>query len=113
MSTELQLLVLRCRTLHDSVEFYGRLGLHFIEECHGSGPVHYSCSVGKVLLELYPADDSSDVDSKTRLGFSVADPHLLFAEIGEELIVSAVQQSEWGDRGILRDPDGRRVEIYG
>lgn len=47
-------LVLRTSHMAATVEFFSRLGLTFVEEQHGEGPVHYACEKDGVVLEIYP-----------------------------------------------------------
>lgn len=87
-------LVLRCRNIEATRDFYTRLGLSFRQEQHGTGPIHYSARLGSLLLELYPTQQEPD---NTRLGFSFSPDQL--------------QQCQLTDTAILLDPDGRKVEI--
>jgi predicted enzyme related to lactoylglutathione lyase len=110
----LTLLVLKTRQLGKLREFYQAIGIPLSEEQHGTGPVHYAGRVGDATLEVYPLPDGADpADSTTRLGFRVNDLdevlHSLQA-MGTR-IVSPLQQSAWGYRAVVRDPDGRAVEL--
>lgn len=67
----LNLLVIRCNDILVSREFYSQLGLSFTQEQHGAGPVHFSASLGDLVIELYPRRDSDNPG--LRLGFIVAD----------------------------------------
>lgn len=110
----LSLLVIRTAKLSDCLEFYQKLGLVFVEEKHGSGPVHYSCKAGDVLFELYPVTSSDDWrDSKVRLGFSVSsiDEVLQQLQTSNAEILKTLEDTQWGRRVVALDPDGRKVEI--
>jgi catechol 2,3-dioxygenase-like lactoylglutathione lyase family enzyme len=110
----LSLLVIRTAKLSDCLEFYQKLGLVFVEEKHGSGPVHYSCKAGDVLIELYPATAPDDCgDSNVRLGFSVSsiDEVLQQLRTGGAEILKTPEDTQWGRRVVALDPDGRKVEI--
>lgn len=85
----LNLLVLRCRDIEDTRQFYETLGIRFRQEQHGTGPVHYAAELGGLVLEPYPTKGEPD---NTRLGFKLG--------TGETCRV-------------LADPDGRKVEVYG
>lgn len=78
-------LVVYCKDLEKSRQFYESCGLRFNHEQHGTGPVHYTASVGLGLLELYPAKE----DFRIMLGLP-----------GEK-------------RGARIDPDGNRVTFIG
>jgi predicted enzyme related to lactoylglutathione lyase len=108
----LNLLVLKTRQLEPMRAFYERLGIAFAREQHGDGPVHYAGRAGGVVLEIYPASDNGDTG--TRLGFSVA----ALQRVVDSLAASGArvqtppQASAWGLRAVVRDPDGRAVELY-
>lgn len=90
----LALLVLRCCDIETTKAFYEGLGFSFVREQHDSSPIHYSTHIGAMLLELYPTKGEPD---NVRLGFAVA-PTIL-----EQLGING--------HGVLRDPDGRGVEL--
>jgi catechol 2,3-dioxygenase-like lactoylglutathione lyase family enzyme len=48
------LIVLRCADVERAREFYETLGLTLVAEQHGAGPRHYSTTIGRTVLELYP-----------------------------------------------------------
>jgi hypothetical protein len=112
---QLKTLVLRTTRLEKLRRFYYTLGVDFTEEQHGTGPVHFAGSLGGVLLELYPlADESDAIDPTTRLGLSVQGLDDLVLALGwtGAPVVSHARQTKWGKRAIVRDPDGRVVELY-
>ena len=111
----LSLVVLKTRQVDALRKFYGSLGIELAEEQHGKGPVHFAGQVGDVVLEVYPLpDDGTPADASTRLGFTVA----RLAEVVEALkaldtpVVTEPQATQWGLRAVVRDPDGRAVELY-
>ena len=102
MTTALSLLVIRCADLAVSRAFYEALGLEFRAEKHASGPEHFSCQLGSLVLELYPASQSPP--SRERLGFRVADV--------EAATSAALRAGGRLDRpGVVVDPDGRKIEL--
>ncbi|MBO9703426.1 MAG: VOC family protein [Sporocytophaga sp.] len=114
MQPEISLLVLKTRQLQLLVDFYSTLGLSFQEEKHGSGPTHFSCSIGKFVLEIYPLPKSVAVaDSTTRLGFSVNNLDEIIKKLKDNnsQIVSEPVNNEWGYSAIVKDPDGRSIEL--
>ncbi len=111
----LKLLVLKSGQLDRLREFYGRLGLAFTDERHGGGPLHYSAPVGEFVLELYPLPEGISLpDTTTRLGFTVNNLDTVLESLRGlgTLISSPARQTEWGYRAVVRDPDGRTVELY-
>jgi len=111
----LSLVVLKTRQVVALRRFYGTLGIELTEEKHGKGPVHFAGQVGDVVLEVYPIpDDGTAADTTTRLGFVVA----RLVEVVDALkalntpIVTEPLATQWGLRAVVRDPDGRAVELY-
>jgi hypothetical protein len=111
----LTLLVLKTRQLDVVRNFYAALGIAFMKEQHGKGPVHYAGQLGDLTLEIYPlTEESAAADATTRLGFAVGS----LTKIVESLksagapVVSLPQQTAWGLRAVVRDPDGRMIELY-
>ena len=69
--TSINLIVLNCKNLEESLSFYGTLGLEFQEEQHGKSPIHYSCQMDGILLELYPTQ--KECGQRDRIGLVVND----------------------------------------
>jgi catechol 2,3-dioxygenase-like lactoylglutathione lyase family enzyme len=109
------LLVLKSHGVNELRTFYGTLGLVFDEEKHGDGPTHYSGRLGDLVLEVYPLREDAGVADRTiRLGFAVA----YLDEVVEALraigtpVTEQPRATDWGYRAVVRDPDGRAVELY-
>lgn len=113
----LGLLVLRTHQMEAVLVFYRALGLAFEPEKHGSGPVHYSCRLGATVLEIYPGSPQQPIDHRgsgaTLLGFGVAslDSTLEALRPLAVEILTAPRSSAWGRRAVIKDPDGRAIEI--
>jgi lactoylglutathione lyase len=110
----LTLLVLKTRQIEKLLVFYRSLGIEFVEEQHRKGPIHYAGKLGETVFELYPATGDDSVDAEVRLGFSV--PNLIetmtdLRSIGTS-VVGEPKATDWGTRAVVRDPDGRVVELY-
>ena len=113
-NVNLRLLVLKTPQVDRVVRFYEALGFAFVAERHGSGPEHYSAGLGDGIIEIYPLPDKQEVDTSTRLGFSVADPDTVVNR-AEQLgggVVRRGRDTEWGYLAIVTDPDGRTLELY-
>jgi predicted enzyme related to lactoylglutathione lyase len=106
----LSLLVLRASDLERTRTFYAALGLSFTREQHGSGPVHYACVLGEVVLELYPRRDASAAHDDTRVGLRVDDAAgaIAAAVAAGGSVHRAVDAT---GRAVLVDPDGRHVDL--
>ena len=103
---KLNLFVLRCKDIEVTKKFYEKLGFEFIEEQHGKGPVHYSCDVGGVLLELYPLKGELSLD-QSRLGFSI---ELKYIEAMQNEMLSSYE-FDGIEVMVVQDPDGRKIEL--
>lgn len=109
-SPELNLLVLRSADLEKSVGFYGLLGLVFIEEQHGEGPIHYSSQLGTTVLELYPLGKRSPTKD-VRLGLSLKSLDDIVAGLEAEAILQALSDTDRGRLVVVQDPDGHIIEL--
>jgi lactoylglutathione lyase len=106
---KLNLLVLRTARLEDLKKFYSALGARFESERHGNGPEHYAATLSDgLVLELYPALDGATPDAGLRLGLSVDDIVETLRSLGQ---TATPRQTQWGLRALVRDPDGRAVEL--
>jgi hypothetical protein len=109
----LTLLVLKTRQVDRVWTFYQALGIVFTEERHGTGPRHHAGRIGDVVIEVYPLPDDGSADTSTRLGFTVGN----LAEVVEALqglgtpVVKQPTQTSWGLQAVVKDPDGRSVEL--
>jgi lactoylglutathione lyase len=112
MTIELNLLVLRAVNCSALVQFYSALGIAFVREQHGSGPEHHSGWVGRTLLEVYPLGNSASTTGM-RLGFSVPSlsAHIEAALAAGGKLVAPPQASSWGNRAVIVDPEGHKVEL--
>jgi predicted enzyme related to lactoylglutathione lyase len=109
----LKLVVIRSMEPAHTVRFYSLLGMQFQEEQHGSGPIHWAASVVEIVLEIYSAKSAHEVDSTTRLGFEVTEAGVVLERLrtaGFE-VVKELSRGPWGTRAVVRDSDGRSVEI--
>jgi catechol 2,3-dioxygenase-like lactoylglutathione lyase family enzyme len=109
--------VLWTRHIEASIRFYRALGLPLEEERHGDGPVHYACNVGGAHVALWPAEGGDAPRYRTAgatlVGFSVGSVDEVYAAL--VAVGAGVERSPerapWGKRAVLRDPDGRPIEI--
>ena len=104
----LNLLVLRTNKPDELKSFYSAFGARFVSERHGGGPDHYSARLGDLVLEIYPTADGTPPDPSLRIGLIVDDLHGALRSIGQAV---TPRQTPWGLRAVVRDPDGRAVEL--
>lgn len=110
---ELARLVLRTHKLGELVGFYSAIGFDFEEEQPGKGPLHYAAAAGDATLELYPLPEGAAVDASTRLGFRVEDVVVTVQAVRDigGRVESKPNSGPSGLRAVVRDPDGRAVEL--
>lgn len=111
----IRLLVLRTGDLKRLADFYSLFGLTFEYHKHGNSPLHYSATIGKTVVEIYPLTKSQiEPDKNLRLGFDIDN----FEETIQKLKESAVKfssepaQTDFGFMAIIADPDDRKIELY-
>jgi lactoylglutathione lyase len=113
---KLNLIVLKTPDPTALKQQYELLGLQFEHHRHGDGPLHYSCEIDGLVLEIYPLPKSmSKADDSLRLGFAVDDLDKMLERLANSdwRIFSAPKETEWGRQVLLQDRDGRRVELTG
>ena len=106
----LNLLVLRCKDIERSKSFYELFGMAFNLEQHGNGPEHYSSSDDSGVMEIYPTEGIAP--DQTGLGFvtgELDDLHMLLRR--NQFAPREIRDTELGRMFVVRDPDGRRVEV--
>ena len=108
-STHLNLLVLRCKDIEKSKKFYEKLKLVFIKEQHGKGAIHYSTSIGNLVIELYPL--TQDIADNTRLGFSINTDNIEEYLKDNKIEIDSKYTFNNIVTSVVKDPDGRKVEL--
>ncbi|AEW02391.1 bleomycin resistance protein [Niastella koreensis] len=112
---EIRLIVIRTVEIERLANFYTLLGLTFEYHKHGKSPYHYSAPVGNTILEIYPlAKGQTEADKELRLGFALDDFDNTMTTLKERSVefVSEPIQTDYGFMAIIKDPDGRRIELY-
>ena len=112
-TSRLNLIVIRSVEPSRTMTFYKMLGMDFQEEQHGSGPVHWAADLDGIVLEIYPAKSADEVDAAIRLGFNVNDAASVLntLRLSDVETISDLKQTKWGLRAVVRDSDGRSVEL--
>jgi predicted enzyme related to lactoylglutathione lyase len=112
---EIRLLVIRTIEITRLSDFYALLGLTFEYHKHGNSPYHYSALVGNTILEIYPlAKGQTEEDKELRLGFALDEFENTIITLKEKGVefVSEPMQTDYGFMAIIKDPDGRKIELY-
>lgn len=111
---EINLIVIRTSNPKDLADFYNQLGIQFDYHQHGNGPFHYSSQIGKTVFEIYPLMKNQEKpDASLRLGFTIdkLDKVLNALKKQKVEIIREAKQSEWGYFAIIKDLDGRKIEL--
>lgn len=113
-SPKLKLIVIRTTDLARMVAFYRCMGIEFLEHRHGTGPMHFAADLCGVVFEIYPTLKPENVDRTNRLGFSVGELQTIVDSLRNfgAAVIEEPTKSEWGIRAVVKDPDGRSVELY-
>lgn len=110
----INLIVVRTKNTKKLAEFYERLGIEFEYHQHGKGPFHYSSKLDRTVFEIYPLLKRQEkADKSLRLGFDVKELDKLISTLDKEgfEIVSRPTKSEWGYFAVIKDLDGRKIEL--
>ncbi|TQV62625.1 MAG: glyoxalase/bleomycin resistance/extradiol dioxygenase family protein [Sulfurovum sp.] len=105
----LNLLVLRCKNIEISKEFYEKLHLNFKQEQHGNGFIHYSTQINELVLELYPLVGNS-IDN-IRLGFKLNVQNLKDYLTSQNIEIISHYDFNNSIVYVVLDPDGRKIEL--
>jgi lactoylglutathione lyase len=111
---QFSLLVLRTAEPEKLLPFYKAIGLEFVQEQHGSGPVHFSSTLGEMVLEIYPLKAGAGIENPATpmLGFRVESlDNALNRLNGVGAKTGELKTSEWGRWCNAFDPDGRTVQV--
>jgi lactoylglutathione lyase len=111
---QLNLVVIRTSREEAQVKFYSTLGIAFSHQRHGNGPYHYAGALDGLTFEIYPLPkDVTEPDTSTRLGFTVENLNETLQRLEEQGVetVQAPASTEWGYAAVVKDADGRRIEL--
>lgn len=133
--TDLGSLILFSGDVERAAAFYAALGLVLAPEQHGEGPLHFTCSIGLTHFALFAAtggvaQDAGDARGAKAaaiegpmshkrpgsqfFGLTVNDLAAAFvaALATGGTVVQDPRDYPWGRRALVRDPDGRVVELF-
>lgn len=112
---DIRLLVLRTGNIKRLADFYSLFGLTFDYHKHDNSPLHYSATIGKTVLEIYPLTKSqTEPDKHLRLGFGIDNFEETVQKLKESGIAFSLEptQTDYGFMAIISDPDDRKIELY-
>jgi predicted enzyme related to lactoylglutathione lyase len=111
---EIRLIVLRTGNQKQLADFYKLLGLLFEYHQHGNSPMHYSTTIGSLVLEIYPLTKTqTEADKNLRLGFAIDNFDKTLEVLRDNNIpFTEPTLTDFGFLTIISDPDGRKIELY-
>ena len=111
---QIHLIVIRTENPKELSAFYTRIGMSFEYHRHGNGAWHYAAEMGGTVFEIYPLLKSQEKPDKSlRLGFTVGNLDETLTSLREQdvEIIKEPTESEWGYMAIIKDLDGRKIEL--
>jgi len=111
---QINLLVIRTSNPKKLSAFYEQLGMVFQYHRHGNGPMHYSAKFDGLVFEIYPLlKNQENADNSLRLGFDVDNLDDLILKLRETQveIIQNPTQTDWGYIAVIKDLDGRKIEL--
>ena len=101
------------------VAFYRALGVALEGEDHGDRVVHHAADVGGIHVAVLPANEGDGADPAWRAAGTTfvgvwvdsLDGTVAALERAGADLLRSHEQCEWGCRVVVRDPDGRAVEV--
>ena len=111
---EINLIVIRTDKPKELSEFYEQIGMKFEYHQHRKGTWHYSTEIGETVFEIYPLMKNQEAaDNSLRLGFTIDDLDRLIIKLKNRNveIVKEPKKSEWSYFAIIKDLDGRKIEL--
>ncbi len=111
---KINLIVIRTNNIEKLANFYQKLGITFQYHRHGKGPFHYAAELKGTIFEIYPLlKHQNKPDNSLRLGFDVnhLDELIPFLEKNKFEILKAPTHSKYGYFAIIKDLDGRKIEL--
>lgn len=110
----INLIVIRTDKPKELSEFYEQIGMKFEYHQHGKGIWHYSTEISETVFEIYPLmKHQESPDKSLRLGFTIENLDETIQNLRNRNveIVREPKESEWGYFAIIKDLDGRKIEL--
>lgn len=114
----INLIVIRTDKPKELSEFYMQIGMKFEYHQHGKGSWHYSTEIEETIFEIYPLLKNQEVPDKSlRIGFQIKDLDNLIINLIINLkkkkveIFKEPKDSEYGYFAVIKDLDGRKIEL--
>ena len=116
--TDVGALILFTDKFEAVMKFYSAIGIPLEPEQHDDGPVHYACEIGLTHFAVFESDSGSGPEFRSGgisfSGFTVnsLEDALEAARSVHAEIVQQPTEHPWRRRALVKDPDGRIVELF-
>lgn len=111
----LGLIVLRTKHIQKIIAWYGAIGIEIVKEKHEKTQSTYTADLEGLVLEFLPlSEEDAAPEPNVRLGFVVDDLEQTLAALKSHstVVINPPQSTSRGYRAVVRDPDGRSIELY-
>lgn len=111
----LGLIVLRTKSIQKVTAWYGVIGVEIVKEKHEKTASTYTADLEGLVLEFLPLTEEMPApEPNVRLGFVVADLEKTITDLKAlgTVVINPPQSTSRGFRAVVRDPDGRSIELY-
>jgi lactoylglutathione lyase len=111
----LGLVVLRTKNMPKIINWYGSIGVQIVKEKHEKTASTYAADLEGLMLEFLPLTEEMPApEPNVRLGFVVDDLDKALVDLKSlgTVVINPPQSTSRGFRAVVRDPDGRSIELY-
>lgn len=111
----LGLVVLRTKNMPKIIAWYGAIGVQIVKEKQEKSTSTYTADLEGLVLEFLPLSEEMPApEPNVRLGFVVSDLDKTLADLKTlgTVVINPPQSTTRGFRAVVRDPDGRSIELY-
>lgn len=111
----LGLIVLRTKNITKIIAWYGAIGVGIAKEKHEKASSTYTADLEGLILEFLPLKEETPApEPNVRLGFVVEDLDKAITDLKAlgTVVINPPQSTSRGFRAVVRDPDGRSIELY-
>lgn len=106
--------------LPEMLEFYSRIGIPLEPDTHkrdATHIAHYEADIDGIHYAVFEKDSSTDDEGNeaaTLVGFAVEDIAATLQLLNDlnPKVKKPLEETPWGKRIVILDPDGRSVELY-
>lgn len=116
--TDVGALILFTERLEAAVEFYKAIGVPLEREQHEGGALHYACDLGPTHFAVFESSPGETPEFRSGgssfpgLTVNSLEVALEAAKSVSAEVVQEPTEYPWGWRALVKDPDGRVIELF-